>query len=530
MSAAHSVRCDIAVAAALYLAVLGLLLLPGPATAQIVDYALLLTTLAPPSQPAQDSPSGLRSPGERGVTRVWSAVEQRPSLGRKHSKEICLSLPSAPPAGGVCSMTADELLAASRQAPKPPAGAPNSLSDAGRGLANAFSRMESALSGKLDRPATPVPMRAADLAKAATGDFVSGHLESALDKAKQMLDASLSNRETAVSLGMIGRFCTALGRPEKADGFLDKALRITRGVGADGIKATAHILDAEGQLYRQQGKYEAAAGAFKEALAIHQADERDKRDVARTLNQMALVSEETGDQAAALSLYERGIALAREATGPNDPELATMLANLGGLRRRQGQFGSAEGSAENALKEALAVEERAGKSAGFGIAAIHNQWGLLEFDRGNYDKADQEFAKAVAIAETYPTPSNELLLAMIYNNLALLDRDRGDGEKALQLLRLSAEKLAHVGEDLTDLGATKTPRDATLLDNLADTYAIQGDMDCAEKSYNSADKIWEKLGPAHQDSIRTKVSLAGLKRERGDLLRNCAAISRMRPR
>ena len=513
MNAAHSLRRGVAVAAALYLAVLGLLLLPGPATAQIVDYTLLLVTLAPPSQPAQDSPSGLRSPGERGVTRVWSAVEELPSLGRKHSKEICVSLPSAPSVGGVCSMTADELVAASRQAPKPPAGAPDPRFDVGQGAANAFSRMGSALSGLLDRPARPVPMRAADLAKAATGDFLSGHLESALDKAKQMLDASLSNRETAVSLGMIGRFCTALGRPEKADGVLDKALGITRAEGADGIKATAHILEAEGQLYRQQGKYEAAANAFKEALAIHQADEHDKRDVARILNQMALVSEETGDQAAALSLYERGIALARGATGPNDPELATMLANLGGLRRRQGQFGSAE----DALKEALAVEERAGKGAGFGIAAIHNQWGLLEFDRGNYDKADQEFAKAAAIAETYSTPSNELSLAMIYNNLALLDRDRGDGEKALQLLRLSAEKLTHVGEDLTDLGATNTPRDATLLDNFADTYAIQGDMDCAEKFYNSADRIWEKLGPAHQDSIRAKVGLAGLKRKRGDL-------------
>ena len=122
---------------------------------------------------------------------------------------------------------------------------------------------------------------------------------------------------------------------------------------------TAAILDV-GQFHRWRGDHKTAAAAYEAALAIYQADAHREREVARTLNQLALVREEAGDHASALALYERGLALGQRAFRKSDPELATILANLGGLERRQGRLGEAEAH----LREAIAVERQTGRGRG----------------------------------------------------------------------------------------------------------------------------------------------------------------------
>src|ERR1700760_4865778 len=97
----------------LSLAVLAFLVLPAPAVAQsefIVQLALInliAEQLIP--QHARDSPTGLRSPGERGVTRVWSAFDERSRGSVKHQGGSCFALPEPPAILGVCGMTVDEL-------------------------------------------------------------------------------------------------------------------------------------------------------------------------------------------------------------------------------------------------------------------------------------------------------------------------------------------------------------------------------------------------------------------------------------
>ena len=102
--------------------------------------------------------------------------------------------------------------------------------------------------------------------------------------------------------------------------------------------------------------------------------------------------------------------------------------------------------------------------------ALLNQWGLLQHDLGNPDAAEQQFNEAKTIAERLPT-NLQVLSAAARNNLALLNRDRGDGRSAIELLQSA------IADQLRAEGAT--PRTATLLYNLADTYGSQDQPDCA---------------------------------------------------
>ena len=112
-----------------------------------------------------------------------------------------------------------------------------------------------------------------------------------------------------------------------------------------------------------------------------------------------------------------------------------------------------------------------------------------------------------------------MLAASARNNLALLDRDRGDIQTATELLEKAAADQARLE------GAT--PRTATLLHNLADTYSMAGRSNCAEPLYGQAKEIWSRqFGPDHPDIIRASIGLAEIDRRKGDL---GGAAAKLRP-
>ena len=106
--------------------VLSLALLPHVVSAQTAELALMSLSLDIFSPKfAQDSPTGLRSPGEHGVTRVWSAVGMFPTA----RPQVCFAMPISPPppSTGPCGMSAEELLVPSSTAPKPAKPEPNRI-------------------------------------------------------------------------------------------------------------------------------------------------------------------------------------------------------------------------------------------------------------------------------------------------------------------------------------------------------------------------------------------------------------------
>jgi CHAT domain-containing protein/tetratricopeptide (TPR) repeat protein len=348
------------------------------------------------------------------------------------------------------------------------------------------------------------PTQSAEFASAFAKDYAAGNYAAARGNATKAVQASVTqprtNRgETAVALSLVGRACMALRQTEKTKGVLEEALKRAREAGPSWAKAVAAILDAKGQLQRHLGNYEPAARAFEEALSIFQSSPQNGRDTARTLNQLGLVREEMGDEEAALQLYQRALDVGRTAAGGNDAELATTLVNIGGLQRRLGHLKDAKASLEGASE----FEGRAGSGNPERTAALANQWGLLQHEAGNPNGAERHFRDAIADAV------NSVLAASARNNLALLDRDRGDIETATELLEKAAADQARIE------GAT--PRTATLLHNLADTYSMAGRSNCAGTLYRQAIGIWSRrFGSDHPDIVRASIGLAEIDRRQGN--------------
>lgn len=110
------------------------------------------------------------------------------------------------------------------------------------------------------------------------------------------------------------------------------------------------------ELLRAQGKYAEAKPLYEHALAI---DEKvlgkDHLDVARDLNNLALLYHAQGAYGEAEPLYERALAIVEKALGPDHPQVATLLNNLAELYQAQGMYAEAEPLRERAL----AIEEKA---------------------------------------------------------------------------------------------------------------------------------------------------------------------------
>src|SRR5215471_9965033 len=103
------------------------------------------------------------------------------------------------------------------------------------------------------------------------------------------------------------------------------------------------------QLYAQvvqlygQGRYKEAISLAQRALAItEKAFGPEHRDVASSLNNLAVLYDSTGAYAKAEPLYQRALAITEKALGPEHPDTATSLNNLAALYDATDTYAKAE--------------------------------------------------------------------------------------------------------------------------------------------------------------------------------------------
>ncbi len=258
------------------------------------------------------------------------------------------------------------------------------------------------------------------------------------------------------------------------------------------------------QLY-QEGRYAEAVRVAEKVLA---ARERlfgpDHPDTATTLNDLGLLYDTMGDYAKAEPLYRRSLAIREKALGPKHPGTATTLNNLAELYRAMGDYAKAE----TLLKQSLAIKERSLGPDHPGTATTLNNLGLLYDTMGDYVKAEPLLKRSLAIREKALGPGHPDY-AQSLNNLGLLYRTMGDYVKAEPLLRQSLvifEKT--LGPDHPDT--------AQSLNNLAGLYRAMGDYVKAEPLYRRSLEIKEKvLGPDHPDTAQSLNNLGLLYKTTG---------------
>jgi tetratricopeptide (TPR) repeat protein len=207
----------------------------------------------------------------------------------------------------------------------------------------------------------------------------------------------------------------------------------------------------------------------------------------------------------AIPIAERAIEVSKRVRGPEQPETAAALNNLGFLFQRIGDYPKAE----PLLQEALRIRQKVLGPEHPDTASSLNKLAVLYQDMHEYAKAEPLYQEALRIRQKvlgaeHPGTASSL------NNLALLYQDMHEYAKAEPLYR---EALRICQKVLRP----EHPETATSLNNLATLYWRMGEYAKAEPLYQEALRIRRKvLGPEHPDTASTLNSLAVLYQDMGE--------------
>jgi tetratricopeptide (TPR) repeat protein len=122
------------------------------------------------------------------------------------------------------------------------------------------------------------------------------------------------------------------------------------------LSGAGRMLDLATEYLVRRAELRAARAAVEQALPIKEATYGpDHPQVANTLTNLGVVLDELGDLAGARAAQERALATDEAAYGPDHPTVAAILANLGIVLRKLGDLAGAR----SAQERALAIDEAA---------------------------------------------------------------------------------------------------------------------------------------------------------------------------
>ena len=209
--------------------------------------------------------------------------------------------------------------------------------------------------------------------------------------------------------------------------------------------------------------------------------------------------EERGQYKEAESLCERALIIQEQVLGRDHPEVAKSLNDLALLYLARKKYEQAE----PLCRRALEIQEQALGSQHPDVAVTLNNLAMLYFLQGNYEQVESLYQRALFIFEHTLEPTH-LYNATTLNNLAKLYTAQSRYTEAELLMQQAlASREQALGPDHPDI--------ANSLNNLAMLYAMQGRYGEAESLYQRALMIRERsLGPNHEGIAANLLDLARL--------------------
>ncbi len=319
-------------------------------------------------------------------------------------------------------------------------------------------------------------------------------------------DAARRELALADSLTEVDETCWNEGRYAEAVAAMQRQLEIRRRYLGDEHRDVAESLNNLAMDLEAQGDYAGAEPLFREALAMSRKLLGDEHpDVAISLNNLALNLHAQGDYAGAEPLFREALAMHRELLGDEHPDVATCLSNLAYLLKAQGDYAGAE----PLYREALAMYRELLGDEHQDVATCLSSLAVLLRTQGGYAEAEPLFREALAVYRRLLGDEHPRIATSL-NNLAGLLHDEGDYSGAEPLFR---EALAMRRRLLGD----EHPDVATSLNNLAALLQTQGDYSGAEPLYREALTMRQKLlGNEHPHIAMSLSSLAHLLHVQGD--------------
>ncbi|MCX4243990.1 serine/threonine-protein kinase [Paraliomyxa miuraensis] len=267
--------------------------------------------------------------------------------------------------------------------------------------------------------------------------------------------------------------------------------------------------------YRRSRPAEGRVWARHAEIAIaHAADPLELLEARRAAN-LAVLLWSSGEYEQAMVLHARALAIREAVHGPNHPEVAIVLSNMGVVQRAMGAH---EGAIES-YERALAIDTEALSPEHPDIAISLNNIANVRWAQGRYDDALAMHERALAARERALGPDHPEVADSLVN-IAAVQRARGEPAEAIALyeraLAITRARLGPVHPDV-----------ALILHNLGIAHKALSDGERARSEYAEAIRIWEQTkGPRHPEVALALTNLGRLELDTGHVDEAVALLER----
>jgi CHAT domain-containing protein/tetratricopeptide (TPR) repeat protein len=213
---------------------------------------------------------------------------------------------------------------------------------------------------------------------------------------------------TAVQLGVCYR---ELGRIDKAEELFKEARRIRERLFGPNSTEVKEVTGHLGVLYAQQGDTRRAMELLAQITAPDASHTTENLDTARTLNNMAVAYQKTGDYAKADPLLQHAFTIVERIQGKEHPDTAAALNNLASLKMALGQ----RKEAESLFERALAIKEKALGPRSPDVADGLTNLAAIYVESGMMGKAKPLLQRALEIYEKAYGGHHERVITCLTN-------------------------------------------------------------------------------------------------------------------
>ncbi len=272
-------------------------------------------------------------------------------------------------------------------------------------------------------------------------------------------------------------------------------------------EATGRVLNLVGLYLSGRAEFREAKAALERALSIAEAAFGPNHpNIASTVNNLGTVLKELGDLKGAKKCCERALSIAEAAFGPNHPNVATDVNNLGSVLQDLGDLKGAK----KCYERALSIDEAAFGPNHPNVARDVNNLGSVLQALGDLKGAKKCYERALSIDEAAFGP-NHPNVARDVNNLGSVLQALGDlkGAKKCYERALSIDEAAF---------GPNHPNVARAVNNLGSVLEDLGDLKGARKCLQRALSVDEAaFGPNHPDVAADVNNLGSVLKALGDL-------------
>jgi tetratricopeptide (TPR) repeat protein len=316
-----------------------------------------------------------------------------------------------------------------------------------------------------------------------------------LDKGAARLDHELAGQPAirATLMDTVGTVYMGLGLYKEARPLLDRAIDQRRNLQGTRPEVLADSLSHLGELAYWQADYAAAEKSYREAIANESAQPATPQNrviLAKSLHGLGEVLTSQGRDADAEQAFRKALDIQRQVLGPAHADIARTLQDLALVMDGAGDLKAAIPMMREAVNMQRALN---GSQPDPGLAlAIHNLAELL-YEDGSYDGAEQLYAEALAMRHRLLGDKHPLIAGTL-SSLGLVRQARGDlgGAEAMfrEALAIQQQTLGVVHPDV-----------ATTLNNLAFVQYARGDRAAALENEREALRILRQLFPGDHPEV-----------------------------